>query len=83
MSGQGQKPTDLLSRSLNARVLVKLKGGRELRGKLKGFDAHMNLILGEAEEIFDKDSEPRQIGTVIVRGDNVIMLSPAVKPQSD
>ena len=83
MSSQGQKPTDLLSRSLNARVLVKLKGGRELRGKLKGFDAHMNLILGEAEEIPDKTSEPKQIGTVIVRGDNVIMLRPAIKSQSD
>nr|HDO80718.1 hypothetical protein [Candidatus Bathyarchaeota archaeon] len=83
MSGQGQKPTDFLSRSLNARVLVKLKGGRELRGKLKGFDVHMNLILGEAEEVLDKDSEPKQIGTVVVRGDNVIMLSPAVKSDTE
>ncbi|MHA1631465.1 MAG: LSM domain-containing protein, partial [Candidatus Freyarchaeota archaeon] len=48
-----------------------------------GFDVHMNLILGEAEEVLDKDSEPKQIGTVVVRGDNVIMLSPAVKSDTE
>ncbi|MFB0560690.1 MAG: LSM domain-containing protein [Candidatus Lokiarchaeia archaeon] len=76
------RPLDLLNRSLEARVLVKLKGGRELRGKLKGFDLHMNLILDEAEEVIDKNNN-RMVGTVIVRGDNVILLSPAIKTEEN
>jgi len=75
----GQRPLDLLGRSLDKNVLVKLKGGRGLRGKLIGFDQHMNLILDEAEEIEENEeenSEPRKLGMVIVRGDNVIIISP-------
>ncbi len=70
-----QRPPDLLQRSLDSNVLVKLKGGREIRGKLRGFDMHMNLVLEEAEDIVD-DKNIKRIGTIVVRGDNVIMISP-------
>lgn len=69
------RPMDLLSMSLNGIVLVKLKGGRQLRGKLKNYDAHLNLTLDEAEEIID-DGENKNLGTIILRGDNVIIISP-------
>jgi len=75
----GNKPLELLTRSLETRVLIKLKGKRELRGKLRGFDQHMNLVLDEAEEINpteDGGQDIRQLGTIIVRGDNVIIISP-------
>lgn len=72
-----QKPLDLLSKSLDQRVLIKLKGGRELRGKLRGFDQHMNLVLESAEEVVYGDEENiKNLGTIIVRGDNVIIISP-------
>ena len=72
-----QKPFDLLSKSLDQRVLIKLKGGRELRGKLRGFDQHMNLVLENAEEVVHGDEENiKNLGTIIVRGDNVIIISP-------
>lgn len=70
-----QRPPDLLQRSLDSNVLVKLKGGREIRGKLRGFDMHMNLVLEEAEEIVD-DNKTKRLGAIVVRGDNVIMISP-------
>jgi small nuclear ribonucleoprotein len=72
------KPLELLSKSLDMRVLIKLKGGRELRGKLRGFDQHMNLVLEEAEEVKTREDGPdiRKVGTIIVRGDNVIIISP-------
>lgn len=70
-----QRPPDLLQRSLDSNVLVKLKGGREIRGKLRGFDMHMNLVLEEAEEIVD-DNNSKKLGAIVVRGDNVIMISP-------
>ena len=72
------KPLELLSKSLDMRVLIKLKGGRELRGKLRGFDQHMNLVLEDAEEVktSDEGQEVLKVGTIIVRGDNVIIISP-------
>lgn len=72
-----QKPLALLNKSLDQRVLIKLKGGRELRGKLRGFDQHMNLVLEAAEEVINqKENEVKLLGTIIVRGDNVIIISP-------
>ncbi|NHI94394.1 MAG: RNA-binding protein [Candidatus Lokiarchaeota archaeon] len=72
-----QKPLELLSKSLDQRVLIKLKGNRELRGRLIGFDQHMNLILENAEEVIASDEETvKSLGTIIVRGDNVIIISP-------
>lgn len=65
----------MLRGSLNKQVLVKLKGGRELRGVLRSFDQHLNLLLEEAEEV--KEGRSRKLGRVIVRGDNVVLISPA------
>ena len=69
------RPMDLLSMSLNGMILVKLKGGRQLRGKLKNFDPHLNLTLEDAEEIIE-DGDNNLLGTIILRGDNVISISP-------
>ena len=69
------RPMDILSMSLNDYVLVKLKGGRQLRGKLKNYDAHLNLTLEEAEELVE-EGENLSLGTIILRGDNVIIISP-------
>ena len=69
------RPMDLLSRSLNSQVLVKLKGDRELRGRLRGYDQHLNLILDDAEDLSEEPIQ--ELGTVILRGDNVIFLSPS------
>ena len=82
MLGSSQKPLGLLNKSLDKRVLIKLKGGRELRGKLRGFDQHMNLVLEAAEEVVrsrdaeEQDENIKMLGTIIVRGDNVIIISP-------
>ncbi|RLI64065.1 MAG: RNA-binding protein, partial [Candidatus Gerdarchaeota archaeon] len=68
------RPMDLLTLSLNKIVLVKLKGGRQLRGKLINYDAHLNLTLDDAEEILEEENN--SLGTIILRGDNVIIISP-------
>jgi len=66
----------LLSDSIGNVVLVKLKGGREVRGKLKSYDQHLNLVLEDAEEI-KENGNTRRLGTIVIRGDNVILISPA------
>ena len=65
----------ILEESVGKTVLIRLKGERSLRGKLHGFDMHMNIVLEEAEDISDTNNI-NQLGTIIIRGDNVIIISP-------
>lgn len=67
--------TKILEESIGKIVLVRLRGGKNLRGKLKGFDQHLNLVLEEAEDTTDS-ANLKKLGTIIVRGDNVIIISP-------
>ena len=71
----GERPLSLLYNSRNSTVLVRLRGGRMLRGVLRGFDTHMNLILDESEEILE-DGTTKARGTIVVRGDNVVLIAP-------
>jgi small nuclear ribonucleoprotein len=70
----GNRPLDILNNALNKSVLIRLKGTREFRGELQGYDMHMNLVLSNAEEI--KETESKKLGTVVVRGDNIVFISP-------
>ena len=65
----------VLDESINKIVLIKLKGNKTIRGKLMGFDQHMNLILDSSEEL-GGESNTKTLGTIVVRGDNVVMISP-------
>lgn len=69
------KPLEVLSSSLNNRVIVVLKGNREYRGTLDGYDPHMNIILRNAEEYLEGNLL-RKADLTIVRGDNIIYISP-------
>ncbi|MHC1626663.1 MAG: LSM domain-containing protein [Methanoculleaceae archaeon] len=72
-----KRPLEILDQVLNREpVIVSLKGGREIRGVLQGYDVHMNLVLDRAEEITGDERVP--IGTLIIRGDNVIYISPRI-----
>jgi len=66
----------ILERSVGKVVMIKLKGGRAIRGSLQGFDAHMNVVLEKGEEILE-DGRVDQLGTVILRGDNIVLISPS------
>jgi small nuclear ribonucleoprotein len=69
------KPLQILNQNINNQVLVELRGGRGYRGILDGYDPHMNLVLRNAEEIMGNETK-RKIDIAIVRGDNVIYISP-------
>jgi len=72
----------ILSQSLRNTVLVRLRSGKMLRGILQGYDQHMNLVLERAEEIVEGNTPQKPLGTIVVRGDNIVMVSPTVKQES-
>ena len=69
------KPLSMLSKNLNNPVMVELKGNRGFRGTLDGFDPHMNIVLKNAEEM-EGGKVIRKLDLAILRGDNVIYISP-------
>jgi U6 snRNA-associated Sm-like protein LSm3 len=81
-----QEPLDLVRLSLDEQVFVKLRGDRELRGRLHAYDSHCNLVLGDVEEtiyVVGDDEEDDSVKTVkkqsemlFVRGDSVVLISP-------
>lgn len=70
-----QKPLAVLNKAISKQVIVELKANREYRGILDGYDPHMNLVIKNAEE-FIKGEPVRKLDIAIVRGDNVIYISP-------
>ena len=69
------KPLSVLNQAVGKNVMVELKGRKEYRGVLDGDDPHMNVVLKNAEEYCDGQLR-RRLNVVIVRGDNVIYISP-------
>jgi small nuclear ribonucleoprotein len=70
------RPLDALNAARNKSVLVDLKNGARFVGKLKAFDIHINVVLEDAEEHRDGVVK-RKLGTVFIRGDTIIIISPA------
>ena len=66
-------PLDILEKAVNAKLSLLLKDGRVVEGKLSGYDEYMNLVLEDVEET--KDDTKRRVGTIILRGNNVVSIS--------
>ena len=66
-----------ISTSMNNRkdkvVTLRLRNTKTIKGILKQFDIHMNLTLEDAEDISDEKSV--KLGTVLIRGDNILAVS--------
>ncbi|ORY05920.1 hypothetical protein BCR34DRAFT_571704 [Clohesyomyces aquaticus] len=86
--GQGGHQTDLrpkkenildLSKYTDKEITVKFQGGREVIGKLKGYDGLMNLVLDEVKEIMSDDSgnqTTRPLGLIVARGTLLTAIYP-------
>ena len=55
--------------------MIKLKGDKIVKGVLEKFDQHMNLVLSDATE-YKKDEESTKLGNLLLKGDNIIIISP-------
>ncbi|KAF7909343.1 uncharacterized protein EAF01_003061 [Botrytis porri] len=83
------EPLDLVRLCLDEVVYVKMRGDRELKGRLHAYDSHCNLVLGDVVETIyvveesEEDDGEEIVKTVVkksemlfVRGDSVILISP-------
>ena len=69
-----ERPIDVLNNAKGKRVLVRLKRGTVISGILQAMDLHLNMWLEDAEQ--SDDDHKTKLGTILVRGDNIIYVSP-------
>jgi len=69
-----KRPFDDLNNAVGKQVLVKLKDNNGVRGVLRAFDVHLNLVLEEAEELAGNEAKAKY-GKIMLRGDNIILIS--------
>jgi len=91
VGGTVEEPLDLIKLSLDEVIYVKLRGNRELRGRLHAYDQHLNMVLGDVEETItigeiDEETDEelikktkRHVEMLFVRGDGVILVSPPMR----
>lgn len=72
-----ERPLDALNAARNKRVLVELKSKKQIVGILKSFDIHINVVLDDAEERDENGQMVRKLGNVFIRGDMIVIVSPA------
>ena len=69
------QPIKILQKATNNLVLIKLKDGKEYRGRLKEIDVYMNLVLEGAEELMEGNPTAK-FGEVLIRGNNILYIKP-------
>ena len=83
MATDAKKTVLDLGKYIDKGVRVKLSGGREVEGVLKGFDQLLNLVLDNCKEYLRDAKDPlritdetRDIGLIVTRGTSVMVVSP-------
>jgi small nuclear ribonucleoprotein len=66
--------SNILQGSVNKDILLKLKGKRTIKGKLKSFDQYMNLTLENATEVLEED-KVQQMGEIFIKGENIVIIA--------
>ncbi|XP_056642155.1 probable small nuclear ribonucleoprotein E [Diorhabda carinulata] len=78
------QPINLIFRFLQnrSRVQVWLYENINLRieGHIIGFDEYMNLVLDDAEEVHMKTKNRRQLGKLMLKGDNITVIQDTAPP---
>ena len=71
------QPSEVLEMRLGKVMIVEIRGGNNLRGRLISFDQHLNLFLEDTREI-TISGNVKSLGSVSLRGDNVVLILPNI-----
>ncbi|MCH4815778.1 MAG: LSM domain-containing protein [Saccharolobus sp.] len=63
----------VLENLLDKSILIIVRWDIRIKGTLKGFDNHLNVLLTDAEEIID-ETKSRKLGTIVIRGDSITYI---------
>ncbi|KAK4052276.1 U6 snRNP-associated protein Lsm7 [Microbotryomycetes sp. JL221] len=73
-----------MAKYLDQQIRVKFTGGREVTGKLKGYDQLLNIVMDEIEEVVRDPAtgspvvpaQTRSLGLAVLRGTSLVIISP-------
>jgi small nuclear ribonucleoprotein len=74
LSSSQNNQSNILQSSLHKNIIIKLKGKRTLKGKLKSFDQYMNLTLENATEVLEGD-KVNEMGEIFIKGENIVIIA--------
>ncbi|XP_054286968.1 probable small nuclear ribonucleoprotein E [Macrosteles quadrilineatus] len=72
------QPINLIFRFLQNRSRVEVwlyeNARMKIEGHIVGFDEYMNLVLDEAEEVYEKTGRRRKLGRIMLKGENITLI---------
>lgn len=72
------QPINLIFRYLQNRSRIQVwlyeQTSTRIEGYIIGFDEYMNLVLDDAQEVSLKAKEPKKIGRILLKGDNISLI---------
>nr|XP_044614310.1 small nuclear ribonucleoprotein E isoform X1 [Equus asinus] len=76
MKHREKSPVSFKPRHKRSRIQVWLyeQVNMRIEGCIIGFDEYMNLVLDDAEEIHSKTKSRKQLGRIMLKGDNITLL---------
>ncbi|EFX82695.1 probable small nuclear ribonucleoprotein E [Daphnia pulex] len=81
------QPINLIFRYLQTRSRVDIwlyeNINMHMEGHIVGFDEYMNIVLDDAEEVYVKTNVRKQIGRVLLKGDNITLIQNAAGSGDD
>ncbi|KAI9144892.1 small nuclear ribonucleoprotein [Paraphysoderma sedebokerense] len=75
------QPINLIFRYLQNKTRVQVwlfeQTDMRLEGQILGFDEFMNVVLDNAEEVYLKKKTRREVGRILLKGDNITLIQAA------
>ncbi|KAJ1809831.1 hypothetical protein LPJ56_004475 [Coemansia sp. RSA 2599] len=74
-------PINVIFKFLQTKTRVQIwlyeQANLRLEGRVLGFDEFMNVVLDDAEEIHTKKNTRKPLGRIMLKGDNITLISQA------